>query len=47
MKPVRQIVGAALILIGIVVAVHTVVEPLYHASSQASPTARPGVTSTR
>ncbi len=37
MNTVRQIVGAALILIGIVVAVHTVVEPLYHASSQASP----------
>ena len=37
MNTVRQIVGAVLILIGIVVAVHTVVEPLYHASSQASP----------
>ena len=37
MNTVRQIVGATLILIGIVVAVHTVVEPLYHASSQASP----------
>ena len=37
MNTVRQIVGAALILIGALVAVHTVVGPLYHASSQASP----------
>ena len=37
MKPLKQIVGVVLILIGALVAIHTVVEPLYHASSQASP----------
>ena len=33
----RRIVGVVLIAIGAVVAVHMVVEPLYHASSEASP----------
>ena len=33
----RRIVGVVLIVIGAVVAVHMVVEPLYHASSEASP----------
>ena len=37
MNPLRQVIGAVLILIGAVVAIHTVVEPLYHASSEASP----------
>ena len=37
MKPLKQIVGVVLILIGALVAIHTVVEPLYHASSEASP----------
>ena len=33
----RRIIGVALIVIAAVVAVHTIVEPLYHASSEASP----------
>ncbi len=37
MTTLTKVVGAVLILIGALVAVHTVVEPLYHASSQASP----------
>ena len=37
MGTIRRIIGAVLIIVGIVVAVHTVVEPLYHASSEASP----------
>ena len=37
MNSLKQIVGVVLILIGALVAIHTVVEPLYHASSQASP----------
>lgn len=37
MNSLKQIVGVVLILIGALVAVHTVVEPLYHASTQASP----------
>ena len=37
MTTLRQVIGAVLILIGALVAIHTVVEPLYHASSQASP----------
>ncbi len=37
MTTLRQVTGAVLILIGALVAIHTVVEPLYHASSQTSP----------
>ncbi len=37
MNSLKQIVGVVLILIGALVAIHTVVEPLYHASTQASP----------
>ncbi len=37
MNPLRQIIGAVLLLIGALVAIHTVVEPLYHASTQPSP----------
>ena len=37
MDMIRRIVGVVLIAIGAVVAVHMVVEPLYHASSEASP----------
>ena len=37
MTTLTKVVGAVLILIGALVAVHTVIEPLYHASSQASP----------
>lgn len=37
MNTLRQVIGAVLILIGALVAIHTVVEPLYHVSSQASP----------
>lgn len=37
MNSLKRIVGVVLILIGAVVAIHTVVEPLYHVSSQASP----------
>ena len=33
----RRIVGAGLIVIGVAVAVHTIVEPLYYASTDASP----------
>ena len=33
----RQIVGVVLIVVGVVVAVHAVVEPLYHVSTEASP----------
>ena len=37
MNSLKQIAGVVLILIGALVAIHTVIEPLYHASSQASP----------
>ena len=37
MTTLRKVIGAVLILIGALVAIHTVIEPLYHASSQASP----------
>ena len=37
MNPLRRVTGAVLILIGALVAIHTVVEPLYHASTQANP----------
>ena len=37
MNSLKQIVGVVLILTGALVAIHTVIEPLYHASSQASP----------
>ena len=37
MDMLRRIIGAALIVIASVVAVHMIVEPLYHASSEASP----------
>ena len=37
MNSLKQIVGVVLFLIGALVAIHTVVEPLYHASSEASP----------
>ena len=33
----KQIVGAILIIVGVAVAIHTVVEPLYHASSDGQP----------
>ena len=35
--PIRRIVGVVLVAIGTVVAVHMIVEPLYHASSEANP----------
>ena len=37
MNALRQVIGAVLILVGALVAIHTVVEPLYHVSTQASP----------
>ena len=33
----RRIVGIVLVVIGVAVAVHTIVEPLYHVSSEAHP----------
>ncbi|MCY4497902.1 MAG: hypothetical protein OXC14_11505 [Rhodospirillaceae bacterium] len=33
----RRIAGVALITIGVIVAVHTIIEPLYHVSSESSP----------
>ena len=33
----KQIVGAILTIVGVAVAIHTVVEPLYHTSSDAQP----------
>ena len=33
----KQIVGAILIIVGVAVAIHTVIEPLYHASSDGQP----------
>ena len=33
----RRIAGVALIAIGVMVAVHTIIEPLYHVSSESSP----------
>ena len=33
----KQIVGAILLIVGIAVAIHTVIEPLYHASSDGQP----------
>ena len=35
--PIRRIVGVVLVAIGTVVAVHMIVEPLYHASSEVNP----------
>ena len=37
MDMLRRIVGLVFIVVGVVVAVHTVVEPLYHVSTEASP----------
>ena len=37
MDILRRIIGVALIVIGAVVAAHMIIEPLYHASSEASP----------
>ena len=37
MDMLRQIVGVVLIVVGVVVAVHAVVEPLYYVSTEASP----------
>ncbi len=37
MTTLTKVIGAVLILIGALVAIHTVIEPLYHASSQANP----------
>ena len=37
MDMIRRTVGVALIVIGAAVALHTVIEPLYHASSEANP----------
>ena len=33
----RRLIGVVLIIIGAVVAAHTIIEPLYHVSSEASP----------
>ena len=37
MNAIRPIVGLILVAVGIVVAVHTIIEPLYHVSSEANP----------
>ena len=37
MDMLRRIAGVVLIVVGVVVAVHTVVEPLYYVSTEASP----------
>lgn len=37
MDTIRRIIGLVLIAIGAVVAIHTIIEPLYHTSSEASP----------
>ena len=37
MNLIQRIAGVALIVIGVVIAVHTIGEPLYHASSEVSP----------
>ena len=37
MERLTRIVGGVLLAIGAVVAVHTIIEPLYHVSSAASP----------
>lgn len=37
MNAIRPIVGLFLVAVGIVVAVHTIIEPLYHVSSEANP----------
>lgn len=37
MTMLRRIIGLALIVIGVVVAVHMMIEPLYHTSSEANP----------
>ena len=37
MERLKRIVGVVLLAIGAVVAVHTIIEPLYHVSSAASP----------
>ena len=34
---IRRIAGVALIIIGVAVAIHTIIEPLYHVSSEANP----------
>ena len=37
MDMLKKIIGALLIVVGAAVAIHTVVEPLYHASSESQP----------
>lgn len=37
MNAIRPVVGLFLVAVGIVVAVHTIIEPLYHVSSEANP----------
>ncbi len=37
MNPFRRIVGLFLVATGMLIAVHTIIEPLYHVSSQANP----------
>lgn len=37
MSAIRRIAGVLLVVVGIVVGVHTIIEPLYHVSSEANP----------
>ncbi len=37
MDVTKRIIGISLIAVGVVVAVHMIVEPLYHVSSEANP----------
>ena len=37
MDIIKRIVGIILVIVAVVVALHTIVEPLYHATSDAQP----------
>ena len=46
MNPFRRIVGVFLVATGMLIAVHTIIEPLYHVSSEPIHTVRSGAFST-
>ena len=47
MERLKRVIGVYLIAVGAIVAVHTIIEPLYHTSTEAAPYTPNGATSTR
>ena len=37
METLKRVIGVVLILIAAIIAIHTVIEPVYHTSSEAQP----------